>query len=224
MATVKQSDNRDVEASLEEPLLVEVDATAARETAAQHQNRTVVVTRAPIYRTVTTIVHSPATRSTRPRGCGCCGRFTLCVLITLFVLFGPLGLVIFPGRGPGSCLGDGACQGNTGKISFGSCNGDGACRDNAADIGWGSCNGDGACVGNTGGNVDWGSCNGDGACKNNTASVIQQGSCNGDKSCVENAGKIGKGACNGDGSCHANNQTIDSGSCNNDNACSGGGH
>ena len=182
--------------------------------------------------------------------CGCfgCGGFAR-LLISLLVIFCAFVLLFSCGQSSsassssssmGSCLGNDACQGNTGKIAFGACNGDKACQYNSGNVAFGSCNGDNACGHNTGavatlscngdgscqvnrGNVAKLSCNGDGTCGKTTVhSNIGKASCNGDGSCVKNAATVGNGSCNGDGACLNNHRNISSHKCNGDHACVGG--
>ena len=127
----------------------------------------------------------------RRHGCSCfCRHCGICLLVTVMVLVAMTWCTSNSHSSFGSCLGDGACKGNTGHVAPGSCNGDAACQYNAGRIAAGACNGDGACVNNTGALIQALSCNGDGACVNNEATVIAKASCNGDRACRSNAGTV----------------------------------
>ena len=67
-----------------------------------------------------------------------------CLAMTILVIFLLHGAAMLGCNTKGiNCMGDGACEGNTGLIGPGACNGDKACRYNTGNVSFGSCNGGG---------------------------------------------------------------------------------
>jgi len=100
-----------------------------------------------------------------------------------------------PSVGEGSCTGERACEGLTGRVGDNSCIGVQACTNNAGDIGDNSCNGEN-CAENSG-QIGDNSCNMySGNCTANQGS-IGNGSCGAGvvDTCTENSGEIGDKSC-----------------------------
>jgi hypothetical protein len=173
----------------------------------------------------TTLVKEDATTSNRPENCSPRQssrilRYASYALVTALVLLLVVMAIQHSVSRQMSCVGDGACEGNSGTVGLGSCNGIGACRFNTGNVTWGSCNGNEVCNYNTG-NVQHMSCNGDFSCQGNQG-PIRFGSCNGDGACHNNTGPVAKGACNGKDTCHGNDDSISPGMCG-EHTCPGNG-